>query len=49
MGIKMVDAATGRVVWTAGHYRSEKYLLVKPDLLNVAKTLFKEMIGYMPR
>jgi hypothetical protein len=49
LGIKMIDAATGKVVWKASHYRSEKYLLIKPDLLNVARTLFKEMIGYMPR
>jgi len=49
MGIKMIDAATGRILWKAGHSKAEKYRLFKPELLDVAKSLFKEMIAYMPR
>ncbi|OPY90678.1 MAG: hypothetical protein A4E72_00536 [Syntrophus sp. PtaU1.Bin208] len=48
MGIKMVEAATGKVLWKAGHSRAEKYLLLKPDLPDVAKALVKEMISEMP-
>ncbi len=48
MGIKMVDTATGKVLWKAGHSRADKYLLIKPDLPDVAKALVKEMIAEMP-
>jgi len=48
LGIKMIDAATGRVLWKAGHSKAEKYWLVKPELPDVAKALAKEMIAEMP-
>jgi len=48
LGIKMIDAATGRVLWKAGHSKAEKYWLVKPELPDVAKALVKEMIAEMP-
>lgn len=49
LGIKMIQAETGKVLWKAGHFRAEKYRFIKPELLSVARTLFREMIGYMPR
>jgi len=49
MGIKMIDAETGKILWKAGHSKAEKYRLFKPELLIVAKSLFKDMIDYMPR
>jgi len=47
--IKMINAATGKVLWTAGHSKAEKYWLLKPELPNVARALFKEMVADMPR
>jgi hypothetical protein len=48
LGIKMIDAATGRVLWKAVHSRTEKYWLAKPELSDVARGLVKEMIAEMP-
>ena len=48
MGVKMIDAGSGRVMWTAGHHEVEDYILMKPALPDVAKTLVKRMIKEMP-
>jgi hypothetical protein len=48
LGVKMVDVTTGRVLWKAGHARTEKYWLIKPELSDVARALVKEMIAEMP-
>jgi len=49
LGIRMADAATGKLVWEARHIRAEKYLVIRPGLPDVAKSLTKEMARYMPR
>lgn len=48
IGLKMVEASTGKIMWKAGHHESESYMLIKPKLPNVAKDLFKMMIKEMP-
>jgi hypothetical protein len=48
LGIKMVDAGTGKILWKAGHHITEKYLLIKPKLNDVAKDLVKKMLAEMP-
>ena len=48
IGIKMVEASTGNILWKAGHHLAEDYLLFKPALPGVARDLFKKMAGYMP-
>jgi len=49
LGIKMIDPRSGQPVWEARHFVTEKYLLAKPDLLNVTKKLMKKMAAYMPK
>jgi hypothetical protein len=49
LGIKMIEASTGKIMWKAGHHEAESYLLIKPDLADVAKDLIKTMVGEMPR
>jgi len=49
LGIKMVNPLTGRLVWEARHFTTDKYLIVKPDLSAAAKSLMKKMAGYMPK
>jgi len=49
LGIRMADAAAGKMVWEARHIREENYLVIKPGLPDVAKSLTKEMARYMPR
>jgi len=48
LGITMIEAKTGKTVWTAVHQRISDYLLLKPALPDVARGLIREMIGYMP-
>jgi hypothetical protein len=48
IGLKMVDASTGKILWKAGHHEAEDYMLFKPKLLDVAKDLAKKMIKEMP-
>jgi hypothetical protein len=49
LGIKMIEASTGKIMWKAGHHEAESYMLIKPDLANIAKDLIKTMVGEMPR
>lgn len=48
IGIKTVDAGTGKIIWRAGHHEAEEYVLFKPKLPDVAKNLVKKMIKEMP-
>ena len=48
MGIKMIDAASGKIMWKARHYEAESYIIIKPALPNVAKSVVKKMIKEMP-
>jgi hypothetical protein len=48
LGIKMIEASTGKIMWKAGHHEAESYMLIKPDLANVARDLIKTMVGEMP-
>lgn len=48
IGIKMVDAGSGKILWRAGHHEAEEYVLFKPKLPDVAKNLVKKMIKEMP-
>jgi hypothetical protein len=49
LGIKMIEASTGKIMWRAGHQQAESYMLIKPDLPDVAKDLIKTMLAEMPR
>jgi hypothetical protein len=48
IGIKMIDAGTGNILWKAGHHEAEDYMLIRPKLPDVAKDLIKKMISEMP-
>lgn len=48
MGVKMIDAASGKIMWIAGHHEVAAYILMKPALPDVAKSLVKRMIKEMP-
>jgi len=49
LGIKMIEASTGKIMWKAGHHQEESYMLIKPDLPDIAKSLIKTMCEEMPR
>jgi hypothetical protein len=48
LSITMVEAKTGKTIWMAAHHKISEYLIIKPDLPDVARDLIREMIGYMP-
>lgn len=48
LSIKMIEAQTGKTLWMAVHQRISDYVIIKPDLPDVARSLIREMIGYMP-
>jgi hypothetical protein len=48
MGVKMIDAATGIVMWKASHHETETYKWIKPELSKVAKKLVGMMMEEMP-
>jgi hypothetical protein len=48
LSVTMVEAKTGKALWTAAHHKISEYLIIRPDLPDVAKDLIREMIGYMP-
>lgn len=49
MGMKMIDAGSGKILWKAGHHVAEKYMLIRPNLPDVAEDLVKTMVDEMPR
>lgn len=46
--ISMIQAGTGKIIWSASHNRISDYLIMKPDLADMAKGLLSEMLHYMP-
>jgi len=48
LSITMIEAQTGKTLWTAVHQRISDYVIIKPGLPDVARDLIREMIGYMP-
>lgn len=48
LSLTLIEAGTGKIVWTAGHQRASDYLIMKPALPDVARDIIREMIGYMP-
>src|SRR5512136_841552 len=39
MGVKMIDAASGKIMWNARHQEVDDYVIMKPAIPNVAKSL----------
>ncbi|MDA8125987.1 MAG: hypothetical protein M0009_12460 [Deltaproteobacteria bacterium] len=48
LSVTLVQAKTGKVLWTAGHQRVSDYLLIKPDLAGLAEGVIGDMIDHMP-
>jgi hypothetical protein len=46
--MELYDAATGKLMWKAGHAIAEEYVILKPDLPKVAQNVARKMISYMP-
>jgi hypothetical protein len=48
IGMKLIEASTGKIMWKAGQHKSESYILIKPDLPKVARSVVRDMVDYMP-
>jgi hypothetical protein len=48
MGVKMIDADTGIVMWKASHHETQTYKWIKPELPTVANKLASMMIDEIP-
>jgi hypothetical protein len=48
LSLSMIESKTGKTLWNAAHLKVNDYLIIKPDLPDIARDLIREMIGYMP-
>ncbi len=48
IGVRLVDANTGAIVWKANHERVEKYWVSKPALDKILERLMDELLKEMP-
>ncbi len=46
--MRLYEASTGKWMWRVGHGIVESYMLIKPDLSNVARGLVRDMVKEMP-
>ena len=48
LGMRMIEAKTGALIWKAMHHLSADYRFSKPELKSVATDVVKQMVGVMP-
>ncbi|MFB3925949.1 MAG: hypothetical protein ACE14T_07825 [Syntrophales bacterium] len=48
LNFQLVDARSGRIMWKARHSRVDTFVVLKPALAGMAKSLTRQMIAYMP-
>ena len=48
IGLKLIDAQSGKIMWKAGHDLKESYIFLKPDLSKVARDVVNDMVNEMP-
>lgn len=48
VSIEMIDPRKGSTLWAASHSRASDYVIIKPDLPDVARQLLRQMADYMP-
>jgi hypothetical protein len=49
LSLWMIEAKTGKFIWKASHTRASDYLIIRPELAGVARSLIREMVGHLPR
>jgi len=48
LGLKLVDASKGTIIWKANHELTEDYLLFKPKLNHIANDVLEILLDEMP-
>jgi PBP1b-binding outer membrane lipoprotein LpoB len=46
--MEMYDVATGKLMWKAHHAITKDYMLIKPELPDIAREVASKMANYMP-
>lgn len=49
LGLRLIDASNGAMVWKARHDKVKTYSMFKPALKDIAEDLSREMVKHMPR
>lgn len=47
--MELYDCSTGKLMWKAGHSIQKDYVVIRPELPDVARELARKMISQMPR
>jgi hypothetical protein len=48
IGLKLIDAQTGKMMWKAGHQLKKSYTFFKPELSDIARSVVSDMVSEMP-
>ena len=46
--MELYDVSTGKLMWKANHAVAKDYVLIKPDLPDLARSVVDKMVYYMP-
>jgi len=49
LSVTLIQAQTGKILWTAGQDRTSDYLILRPELAGMAEGVIGELIEMMPR
>ena len=49
MGVRLVDATTGTIIWKGRHDKVKTYMVFKPALKDIAEDLSEYIVKYMPK
>ncbi len=49
MGVRLIDATTGGIIWKGRHDKVKTYMMFKPSLKDIAEDLAEYIVKYMPK
>jgi len=49
MGMRLIDASNGAIVWKGKHDKLKTFMIFKPKLKDIADDLTEEMLNYLPK
>jgi PBP1b-binding outer membrane lipoprotein LpoB len=49
LGLRLIDAGTGGIVWKGRHEKVQTYMVFKPALKDIAEDLSEYMVKYLPK
>jgi len=49
IGLRLIDASNGAIVWKGRHEKAKTYMVFKPALKDIAEDLSEYLVKYMPK